>query len=72
MLTKFTYTSKIHLNQSINYLLIQEKKLGLNTKKNPKIFIDYSQTIDDVYRLYIIYKIIIQQRKQNCLLSLMT
>ena len=72
MLTKFIYNSKIHLNQSINYLLIQEKKLGLNTKKNPKIFIDYSQTIDDVYRLYIIYKIIIQQRKQNCLLSLMT
>ena len=72
MLTKFIYNSKIHLNQSINYLLIQEKKLGLNMKKNPKIFIDYSQTIDDVYRLYIIYKIIIQQRKQNCLLSLMT
>ena len=51
MLTKFIYNSKIHLNQSINYLLIQEKKLGLNMKKIPRylliihkqlmMFIDY-------------------------------
>ena len=37
--------SKIHLNQSINYLL-KEKKIGLENLKNPKAVIDYSQTID--------------------------
>ena len=41
--------SKIHLNESINCLLIEEKKQKLKNKKNPKVFIDYSQTIDDVY-----------------------
>ena len=46
-MTKFIYTSKIHLNQSINCLLI-EKKQELRIKK-PKEFIDYSQTIDNVY-----------------------
>ena len=43
ILTKFIYTSKNHLNQSINYLLIIENL------KHPKAFIDYSQTTDDVY-----------------------
>ena len=36
--TKFIYPSKIHLNQSINCLLMEEKKA-----------IDYSQTTDVVY-----------------------
>ena len=40
--------SKIHLNQSINCLLTEEK-VGIKTLKSPKAFIDYSQTIDDVY-----------------------
>ena len=38
--------SMIHLNQSINYLLRKQKKQKL---KNTKAFIDYSQTVDDVY-----------------------
>ena len=38
--------SKIHSNQSINSLSTEEKKQGLKT---PREFIDYSQTIDDVY-----------------------
>ena len=37
---------KIHLNQSINYLLIEEKNVGIEDLKNPKAFIGYSQTID--------------------------
>ena len=40
--------SKIHLNQSINCLLMEEKKQTLKNK-NLKAFIDYSQTTDDVY-----------------------
>ena len=30
-------------------LLIKEKKIAIKELKNPKKFIDYSQTIDDVY-----------------------
>ena len=37
--------SKIHQNQSINYLLMAEKKQELKDKE----FNDYSQTNDDVY-----------------------
>ena len=33
MLTKFIYTSEIHLNQRIKHLLTEEKKFGLRTKK---------------------------------------
>ena len=41
---------KIHSNQSINYLFINGKeKLEIENLKNPKAFIDYSQTIDNVY-----------------------
>ena len=43
--------SKIHLNQSVNYLLMAEKKLEWINFKNPKAFIDYSQTIDDYENL---------------------
>ena len=35
-MTKFNCTSKIHLNQSINYLLMEEKKQGLQNKKIQK------------------------------------
>ena len=41
--------SKIHSNRSISYVLLEEKKKGTEHLKNPKAFIDYSQTIDDVY-----------------------
>ena len=44
--------SMIHLNQSINYLLRKQKKQKL---KNPKAFIDYSQTVDDVYENLVDY-----------------
>ena len=43
--------SKIHPNQSINYLLMAEKKLEWISFKNPKAFIDYSQIIDDYENL---------------------
>ena len=40
--------SKIHSNQSINCLLIRGKE-GTENSKSQKAFIDYSQTVDDVY-----------------------
>ena len=49
MLIKFIYTSKIHSNQSINYLLTEEKKVRIKRLRNPNSFDDYSQTINDVY-----------------------
>ena len=42
--------SKIDLNQSINYLLMEGKKYESKNLKNPKIFIDYLQTTDGVYK----------------------
>ena len=48
-MTKFTYMSKIHLNQSYNFLKSGREKVGIGKLKNPKTFIDYSQTIDDIY-----------------------
>ena len=39
ILIKFIYMSKIHLNQSINYLLIEEKNVGIEDLKNPKALI---------------------------------
>ena len=50
--TKFTYRSKIHSNrcQFKCQLHINGREEGRIKKlKNPKAFIDYSQTIDDVY-----------------------
>ena len=46
-MTKFSYTLKIHLNQSINCLLIKEKKEEWKKIENLKVFNDYSQTSDD-------------------------
>ena len=52
------YTSKTHSNQNINSLLTKEIrrlkkkieiKLEIKRLKNPKVFIDYLQTIDNVY-----------------------
>ena len=37
--------SKIHLNQSINYLL----RVGIQKLKTPKAFTDYWQAIDNTY-----------------------
>ena len=40
---------KVHSNQTINYLSVEEKKVRIKELKNPKVFIAYPQTIDDVY-----------------------
>ena len=45
ILAEFIYMSKIYSNQSINYLLTEEKNEEL---KNPKAFIGYSQTIEHI------------------------
>ena len=43
------YAPKMHSNQSINCLSMEEKKVGIKKLRNPKAFIDYSHTNDDVY-----------------------
>ena len=40
MMTKFTYTSKIHLNLSINYQW--KRRNRIKELKHPEAFIDYS------------------------------
>ena len=47
-MTKLICSSRIHLNQSISYLLTKEK-IGLQELKNSKAFINYLQAIVDVY-----------------------
>ena len=42
-MTKFIYTSEYQL------LINGREKVGIKNLKNPKAFIDYSHTIDDVY-----------------------
>ena len=39
----------MHSKQSINCLSMEEKKVGIKKLGNPKAFIDYSHTNDDVY-----------------------
>ena len=52
------------LFESKYLLLINEReKVGIENLKNPKALIDYSQIIDDVYK---ILKTIIQQTKGEC------
>ena len=46
---KITYMSKIYLNQSVNCLLTEEKKVGIKKLKNPKVLTEYSQSMDDVH-----------------------
>ena len=46
---KLTYMSKVHSNHSINYLLMEGEKQELKKLNNPKLFTDYSQTIEGVY-----------------------
>ena len=46
-MAKFIYTSKIHLKQWINYLFNGTEKAGIKKLKNSKVFIDYSEAIDD-------------------------
>ena len=41
--------SKIYLNQSVNCLLTEEKKVGIKKLKNPKVLTEYSQSMDDVH-----------------------
>ena len=40
---------KIHSNQSYQLLINGRENVEIKILKNPKTFIDYSQTIDDVY-----------------------
>ena len=47
-MTKVTYISEVHSNQSINYLIVEEKQHELKIFKYPKAFIDYSQTVDEL------------------------
>ena len=49
MLTKFISTSKISLNQSIDYSSTKKEKVQIKRTKNQKFFIHYQQTIDNVY-----------------------
>ena len=44
-------------------LINGRERVGIENLKNPRVFIDYSQTIDDVMK---IWKTIIQQRKGEC------
>ena len=39
-----------------------KKKVGIKTRKNPKPFLDYSQTIDDVYENFEDYNPIKKRR----------
>ena len=49
-------------------LINGREKIRIENLKNPKAFIDYSQTIDDVYENLkeFIYEFIIKQRKREC------
>ena len=47
ILIKYVYIQKIHLEQSINTWL---KKVGLNHYDDPKVFIEYSNDIQNVYK----------------------
>ena len=47
----------------MNYSSNKEKKVAIKKLKNSKTFIDYAQTIDDIYESLENY--IIQQRKQS-------
>ena len=46
---KFIYTPKIHSKKKYQLLINGREKFGIENLKNPKAFIDYSQTIDYVY-----------------------
>ena len=47
-MSKFIYMPKIELKYQL--LINGRKKVGIKKLKNPKAFIDYSQTIDDIYK----------------------
>ena len=59
MLTKCIYLSKIYLNQTTNYLLMEEKKLGLNMIKIHKYLLTISKRLMFTKN----YMTIIQQRE---------
>ena len=46
---KLVYLLKIHLNQSIKFLINGRENTGTKQTINPKGLIDYIQTIDNVY-----------------------
>ena len=48
ILTKFFIRQRC-IKSSYQLGIIGRKKVGIKQEKNPKAFIDYSQTIDDAY-----------------------
>ena len=63
IVTKFIDISNIHLNQSINYLSLEEKKLEIKHEKDSKAFLDYLQTINNVYENLEVYN---STKKERC------
>ena len=73
--------SEIHSNQSINYLLMEDKKQEVINQKYQEALIDYSQTIDGIYenlkdynptkkrRVLIVFDDVIAHMKSNKKLS---
>ena len=48
-MTKFIYRPQKPFKSKYQLLSNQRKKVGIKKLKNPKAFLDYSQTLDDVY-----------------------
>ena len=63
IVTKFIDISNMHLNQSINYLSLEEKKLEIKHEKDSKAFLDYLQTINNVYENLEVYN---STKKERC------
>ena len=57
LLIKFTCTLRIHIKQNIKILIKNVKKNGLKTLEDPKPFIEYSNSIQDVYKNIEEYKL---------------
>ena len=49
MIDKIYLYVKDSFESKYQLLINGKEKVGIKTVKNPKAFIDYSQTIDDVY-----------------------
>ena len=47
---KFIYTLKMHLKQNINFYFNKRESTGLKHLNDSKIFIEYSNDMDDIYK----------------------
>ena len=47
---KFIYMLRIHRKQNIN-ILLKNVKIGLGNLKDPKAFIEYSNNMQDIYKI---------------------